>query len=111
MRRWAMSMDKEHFETAFSSTLRELRETHRRPLTVTALKDDVPPGDSLRSNLGVYTIWEGVTFLYVGMVGTVPAGSPLLAIEPKAIGRARTAQGLFGRLHDHAYGAAHDRLR
>ena len=105
-----MSMDREQFETAFDTTLRELQGAHRRPLTLTTLKEDIPPGHLLRSNLGVYTIWEGMTFLYVGMVGTVPADSPLLATEPNAIGRARTAQGLFGRLHDHAYGAAHDRL-
>ena len=90
-------MNKEQFETTFDSTLRELQGTHRRPLTLTTLKEDIPSGDPLRSNLGVYTIWEGITFLYVGMVGTVPAGSPLLAMEPSALGRARTAQGLFGR--------------
>jgi hypothetical protein len=98
------------FVATYPAGLATLERQQRRALTLTALQHDVPIGDPLRQSVGVYTIWEGPMFLYVGMVGTAPGGSPVVLIEPKALGKARTAQGLFGRLHDHAYGAKHDRL-
>jgi hypothetical protein len=98
------------FVATYSSTCSSLEGSQRHTLTLTDIQRDIPLGDPLRTSLGVYAIWDRDTFLYVGMVGTVPVGSPVLASEPNALGRARTAQGLFGRLHDHAYGNSHDRL-
>jgi hypothetical protein len=102
-----------HDEASFFRLIQvdQLKRGPRIPLT--SFADEAPELGVLKSHLGVYAIWDETAgpamLLYVGMVGTVPDTQqnrerfPLIAGAPNpALGRARRAAGLVGRLRDHA---------
>jgi hypothetical protein len=102
---------KEFFDT-YRSALAELDALPRSRLTVADLDRDLA-GGSYRRSIGVYGIWEGNRFLYVGICVTVPDGpetQSLYADSPGVLTVQPNARGLYGRLRTHAEGWATDRL-